>query len=202
MGCARSRWARPGMAMARPWRGGLDLVIVPSAHTCGCSGSRDRGMARQGPSENKRVWCSVRPLCAFASGTRAFPVDRDTVRARAGLGCQGRVGTRRWCSKHAIGVALGVRGLGLVAARKVFDEMPQRAGHVALRRCGCACACHGVRESAALGGFHERARRAWPWQGHGVATAVAQRHQGKRRRAAGSERGTSGSYTRTRDRGS
>ena len=26
-----------------------------------------------------------------------------------------------------------MRGLGLVAARKVFDEMPQRAGHVAMR---------------------------------------------------------------------
>ena len=143
----------------------------------------------------------MRLSCAFASGTRAFPVHRDAVRAKAGLGCRGGVGTRRWCSKHAIGVTLGVRGLGLVAARKVFDEMPKRAGHVAsatMRLCscpggrgksrfhyGCACACRGVGKRATLGGFHERARRAWPWQGHGVATAVVQCHEDKRWRSAG-----------------
>ena len=195
MGRARSQCARLGTAMARPWRGGLDLAMVPSAHTCGCSGSRDRGVARQGPSESKRVWCSVRPLCAFANGTQAFPVDRDAVRARAGLVCRGRGGTRWWRNRHTIGVVPGARGPGLVAARKVFDEMPKRAGHVAsatMRLCscpggrgkarfhyGCACACRGVGKRATLGGFHERARRAWPWQGHGVTTAVVQRHEDK-----------------------
>ena len=95
---------RRGYGRVRVQPCGLDGKVV---HRSGCPGG---------------LWC------ALARGTRAFSVHCDTVRARAGLGCRGRVGPRRWYSKHAIGVALGVRGLGLVAARKVFDEMPQRAG--------------------------------------------------------------------------
>ena len=118
--------------------------------------------------------------CALARGTRAFPVHRDAVRAKAGLGCRGGVGTRWWCSKHAIGVALGVRRLGLVAARKVFDEMPARCG---LGRCGCV----HVQEVVASLGFTMAVRvrvvvleKGRPWAvstsvraGHGHGKAMA-----------------------------
>jgi len=195
----------------------------------------------------------VRLPCAFASGTRAFPVHRRCEKERSRLergkdieaevehdggmtnkpaaSRRVRVSTGLWlpamCSAECQGAPVsawprlkrrvcvqrcqgGVPGDGGQQGAVVCTcRLCGRARRERLMKCpkglvlsqtqrhGCVCVQWKVarlgfnvcvprgQNRCSLGAFHERVRRAWPWQGHGVATAVVQRHEDKRRRSAG-----------------